>query len=158
MRILCIGVSGHIAVRTIMCLVHCIQYLVFVQIVTAASFCLFFFMFRVWRILCVWWGTSPTSCTLSFLPQSDFVWRAQQEPLLSGTVTPLAALLCTTKRALRWDSLNTVTDYFIFCLSTVLPSRLKSRIFTHSHSILTMALISGRVGRLRICDKPTLLT
>lgn len=37
MRILCIGVSDHIAVRTIICLVRCIPFLVFVQIVTAAS-------------------------------------------------------------------------------------------------------------------------
>lgn len=63
-------------------------------------------LFRAWRILCVWWGISPTSCTLSFLPQSDFVWRAQRDPLPSGTVRPSAALLCIAKRTLRWDSLT----------------------------------------------------
>lgn len=62
-------------------------------------------MLRVWRIVCVWWGTCLTSCTPSFRPLSVSVSRAQGGPQPSEIVTLLAAF-CTAKRTQRWDSIN----------------------------------------------------
>lgn len=47
---------------------------------------------RGWRMQCVCWGTSPTSCTVRCRHLLCYVWKDQPELRTLGRGTPLAAL------------------------------------------------------------------